>query len=44
MEKGHFTIKAKQTPRKGWDAAFKVMHDNGDDKLFIDDIFEDEIL
>jgi antitoxin MazE len=30
--------------RKGWDLAFKTMHKNNDDKLIIDDIFEDENL
>ena len=29
-------------PREGWDLAFKEMNENGDDKLLIDDIFEDE--
>jgi len=42
MEKGYIIIRPKQTPRKGWDKAFKSMHANGDDKLFMNDIFEDE--
>ncbi len=31
-----------EEPRKGWEKAFKAMHENGDDKLLIDDVFEDE--
>ena len=31
-----------EEPRKGWEKAFKTMHENGDDKLFIDDVFDDE--
>ena len=29
-------------PRKGWDELFRIMHENGDDKLLIDDVFDDE--
>ncbi len=29
-------------PRKGWEKAFKQMHENGDDELLMDDVFEDE--
>jgi antitoxin MazE len=29
-------------PRKNWEKAFKKMHENGDDQLLIDDVFEDE--
>ena len=42
LEKGHIIIKPVAEPRKGWDKAFIEMHDNGDDKLIIPDIFEDE--
>lgn len=42
LEKGQIIIKSKSEPRKGWDKAFKAMHDIGDDKLIIDDIFEEE--
>ena len=37
-----FTIKPVAVPRKGWDLKFKEMHENGDDKLLIEDVFEDE--
>ncbi|MDR6967042.1 hypothetical protein J2X31_001042 [Flavobacterium arsenatis] len=32
----------KYEPRTGWDKAFKKMHDNGEDKLLMNDVFEDE--
>lgn len=44
IESGQIIIKPKYIPRLGWEAAFKEMHANGDDKLLIDDIFEDEEL
>lgn len=42
LEKGYIILKPKSTPRKGWEKSFKKMHENGDDKLFVNDIFEDE--
>lgn len=30
-------------PREGWDEAFRQMHQNGDDRLLIPDVFEDEV-
>ncbi len=42
LEKEQMVIRAKPEPRKGWEIGFKAMHDNGDDKLLIDDIFENE--
>jgi antitoxin MazE len=42
LEKGYIILKPKAEPRKGWDNAFKKMHENGDDQLLMDDIFEDE--
>lgn len=42
MEKGYIILKPKTEPRKGWDKAFKKMHENGDDQLLMDDVFEDE--
>jgi antitoxin MazE len=35
-------LRPKQEPRKDWEKSFKKMHKNGDDKLAIPDIFEDE--
>lgn len=31
-------------PREGWEDAFKEMNTNGDDKLLLPDVFEDEDL
>lgn len=42
LEEGYLILKPKPEPRKGWDEAFKKMHENGDDQLLMDDIFEDE--
>lgn len=42
LEKGYIILKPKFTPRKGWEKSFKKMHENGDDSLSIDDIFEGE--
>ncbi len=32
----------KRQPRQGWADAFRAMRENNDDKLLIDDVFEDE--
>ena len=42
LEKEYIIIKPKATPRKGWEKAFKKMHENGDDKPLLADFFEDE--
>lgn len=42
LEKEYIIIKPKTAARTGWEKSFKKMHDNGDDKLFISDVFEDE--
>jgi antitoxin MazE len=42
LEKGQIIIKPLSRPRKGWDKAFMEMNANGEDKLLITDIFEDE--
>ena len=42
LEKGYLILKPVSKPRKGWDAAFKEMHENGDDELLFDDVFEDD--
>jgi antitoxin MazE len=44
LNKGHIIIKPLAKPRKGWDKAFIEMHANGDDKLIMPDIFEEENL
>ena len=42
LEKGYIILKAKAEPRNGWEKEFKKMHEKGDDKLLINDSFEDE--
>ena len=42
LEKDYIILRPKSTPRKGWDKAFKKMHENLDDKPLIADVFEDE--
>jgi antitoxin MazE len=44
LEEEYVIIKPAVHPRKNWDLAFKSMHERGDDKLLIDDVFEDENL
>jgi len=43
MEKGYMILKPKAEVRKGWEESFRMMHENGDDKLVEIDVFEDEI-
>ena len=42
LEKGQIILKPVEQPRKGWDKAFKKMHEEGEDQLLIDDVFDDE--
>ncbi|MBW7840144.1 MAG: AbrB/MazE/SpoVT family DNA-binding domain-containing protein [Chitinophagaceae bacterium] len=42
LEKGYIILKPKAEPRKNWEKAFKKMHENGDDQLLMDDVFDDE--
>ncbi|HEY0261516.1 MAG TPA: AbrB/MazE/SpoVT family DNA-binding domain-containing protein [Chitinophagales bacterium] len=42
LEDDQIILKPKTAPRKGWEKAFQKMHENGDDKLLIDDVFSDE--
>ena len=44
MGKGQLIIKPLVKPRKGWEKAFMEMHANGDDKLILTEIFEEENL
>jgi antitoxin MazE len=44
LEKGQIVIKPLSRPRKGWEKAFKKMAENGDDRLLINDVFDDENL
>ena len=42
LEKGYMILKPKVEPRKGWEKSFKKMHEAGNDKLLMNDVFEDE--
>ena len=42
LHEDHIEVRPIKNPREGWDSAFKKMHEDGDDELLIDDIFEDE--
>lgn len=42
LENDYIILKPQAEPRKNWEKAFKKMHENGDDQLLIDDVFEDE--
>lgn len=42
LEEDYIILKPILEPRMGWEKAFKKMHENGDDKLLINDVFEDE--
>ncbi|WP_192821463.1 AbrB/MazE/SpoVT family DNA-binding domain-containing protein [Rufibacter sp. LB8] len=42
LEKGQIVLKPIDQPRKGWDLAFKKMHESGEDQLLLNDVFEDE--
>jgi antitoxin MazE len=44
LEKGQIILKPIDKPRKNWEKAFEKMHQNGDDKLLLNDVFEDENL
>ena len=44
LEKGQIVIKPLSRPRKGWEKAFKRMSENGDDRLLINEVFDDENL
>jgi antitoxin MazE len=42
LEKEQIILRPITEPRKGWDNAFQKMHENNDDQLLLDDIFEDK--
>lgn len=42
LEKDYIIIKPISNPRKDWEDAFKEMHENGDDSLLFNDVFEEE--
>ena len=44
LEKEHIILKPIHTPRKGWGKSFKKMHKKGEDRILIDDFFDDQNL
>jgi antitoxin MazE len=42
LEKDQIILRPITEPRKGWEKAFQKMHENKDDQLLLDDVFEDE--
>jgi antitoxin MazE len=42
LENDYIVLKPVTEPRKNWENAFAEMHKNGDDKLLIDSVFDDE--
>jgi antitoxin MazE len=44
LEDGYILLKPIEEPRLGWEESFREMHENGEDQLLIDDVFDDENL
>ncbi|WP_304142539.1 AbrB/MazE/SpoVT family DNA-binding domain-containing protein [Mesoflavibacter zeaxanthinifaciens] len=44
LEKGEIILRPITSPRKNWEKEFRKMSENGDDKLLMNDVFEDENL
>lgn len=44
LEKGQIILKPIDEPRQNWEEEFRKMHANGDDKLLMNDVFDDENL
>lgn len=42
LKKTEIVLQPAEENRKGWGEAFQQMHENGDDLLLIDDVFDDE--
>jgi antitoxin MazE len=44
MDKDQIILKPISEPRKGWEKAFREMANSEDDRLLINDVFDDENL
>ena len=44
MKHNHLELRPIDAPREGWEDKFRQMHEHSDDRLIIDDLFEDEDL
>lgn len=42
LEKGQIVLKPIEVPRKDWEVAFEKMHQDGEDQLLLNDVFNDE--
>jgi antitoxin MazE len=42
LEKGHIILRPIEAPRKDWETAFEKMSKEGDDKMLMNDVFNDE--
>jgi len=42
LEQKQIVLRPISAPRKGWDKAFRKMHEKEDDQLLIDEVFGDE--
>ena len=42
LETGQIILKPIEEPRKDWEAAFDKMNKEGDDKMLMNDVFNDE--
>ena len=43
MRDDDLVLKPVRKARQGWEDAFREMHQNGDDKLLLPDVFDDEV-
>jgi antitoxin MazE len=42
LEMGQIILKPIEAPRKNWETAFEKMNKEGDDKMLMNDVFNDE--
>lgn len=42
LEMGQIILRPIEVPRKNWENAFEKMHKEGDDKMLMNDVFNDE--
>lgn len=42
MREDELVLRPIRKPREGWEESFKQMHENGDDRLLIHDVFDAE--
>ena len=42
MREDELVLRPIRKPREGWEESFKQMHENGDDRLLIPDVFDEE--